>query len=67
MGPMIMGLWDDETNLWGTMELWDTTHHAPRTTHCASARLRIVKNSLSDAESKLVREFPPVFEVFIGP
>ena len=23
MGPMIMGLWDERTNLWGTMGLWD--------------------------------------------
>jgi hypothetical protein len=41
MGRMVMGQWDEGTNLWGTMGQWDSTppvlwsRPAPRTTHHA--------------------------------
>jgi hypothetical protein len=48
MGRMVMGLWDEETVLWGTMGLWDstpspvkplrTTHHAPSFTDALHAK-----------------------------
>jgi len=39
MGPMIMGLWDEGTILWGTMGQWDGT---PKKAFQKTRSLRIV-------------------------